>query len=153
MKRIIIYCIVLAAVLLIPVKHLDVGNLEPVQAVWVYEENARIVLKTDTNDKGSGNTVAEALQNLEENCLGIIYLDTAEFLLVAENMESRIPELKAYLKGSVKVCQWDGEGSVEAAARYMDAHKIGYKLRKWDTTVNLPKLTLKNGDKMSILPS
>ena len=148
MKRVILYCILLAVVTVIPIKHLDVGDLEPVQAVWIYLQEEKVVLQTDTEDAGTGESVKDALKDLEENCLGIIYLDTAEYLLVAEDALTLIPELKQHLKGSVRVCSWDGKGSVEDAARYMDAHKIGCKLRKWDPFVKLPKLTIKNGGKM-----
>ena len=148
MKRIILYCILLVAVTVIPVKQLDVGDLEPVQAVWIYRREENVVLQTDTEDFGVGETVAEALKDLEENCLGIIYLDTAEFLLVTENTQELIPELGQHLKGSVRVCLWDGKGSVEDAARYMDAHKIGCKLRKWDPLVKLPNLSFEYGEKM-----
>ena len=148
MKRIILYCILLAVVTMIPIKQLDVGDLEPVQAVWLYLQGDEVVLQTDTKDVGIGESVKDALKDLEENCLGIIYLDTAEYLLVAEDAQTLIPELEQYLKGSVRVCSWDGKGSVEDAARYMDAHKIGCKLRKWDAFVKLPKLKLKHDGKM-----
>ena len=46
-----------------------VADLEPVQAVAVYMEGGDIVLETDTEDKGSGNTVGEALKDLKENSL------------------------------------------------------------------------------------
>jgi len=144
LKRALIYCLLLIAVVLIPVERLDVGKLEPVQAVWAYRENGIIVLETDTEDKGSGETVEEALKDLEANCLGIIYLDTAQFLLVSEDLQEQIPELGQYLKGSVRLCVWDGKGSVEDAAKYMAAHEIGCKLRRWVPTVKLPNLTLKN---------
>lgn len=144
MKRVLIYCLLLIAVVLIPVERLDVGKLEPVQAVWAYRQNENIVLETDTEDKGSGQTVEEALEDLEAHCLGIIYLDTAQFLLVSEDMQEQIPELGQYLKGSVRLCVWDGKGSVEDAAKYMAAHEIGCKLRRWVPTVKLPNLTLKN---------
>lgn len=144
MKRIILYCLILVALLLIPVEKLDVGDLEPVQAVWVYQQDGRVVLETDTQDEGNGNTVEEALADLETHCKGIIYLDTAQFLLVAEDTAERIPALTNHLKGSVSVCQWDGEGSVADAAKYMAAHKSGRKLRDWKQGEKLPAIHLKN---------
>lgn len=130
MKRILIYCVIVAGVLTIPVRRLDVGDLIPVQTVWLYRENDRIVLETDTKDKGTGTTLEEALENLEENCIGIIYLDTAEFLLVSENAVDQLMPIKAFLKGSVKVCRWDQSAGVEEAGKYMAAHKIGLPLRQ-----------------------
>ena len=144
MKRIIIYCLILGLILLIPVERLDVGDLEPVQAVWVHREQGNILLETDTEGRGRGATLQEALSDLENNCLKIIYLDTAQFLLVSEQTQSQIPELKELLKGSVKVCLWDGNGSVADAAQYLSAHEIGIKIRLWKPEVKLPNLQLEN---------
>ena len=142
MKRIIIYCLLLGAVLAIPVEKLDVGKLEPVQAVWMYTAADKIVLETDTEDRGSGRSVDEALADLENRCKGIIYLDTAQFLLVSENSVDHIPALGHYLKGSVKVCQWEGKGSVADAAKYMAAHENGCKLSTWNQGAKLPDLPI-----------
>lgn len=144
MKRMILYCLILGGLLAIPVEKLDVGKLEPVQAVWVYLEDGKLVLETDTEDKGSGQSVDEALADLEEHCKGIIYLDTAEFLLVEEAVTTQIPALGKHLKGSVMVSQWDGQGKVEDAAKYMDAHEKGCKLKDWNGNVKLPVLKLQN---------
>jgi len=146
-KRIIAYCLILALALLIPVERLDVADLEPVQAVWAYRYKGNVVLQTDTQDQGRGATLQEALADLENNCLKIVYLDTAQFLLVSEEMQTQIPELKQYLKDSVKVCLWDGNGSVADAAQYLSAHNIGCKLRLWKPEVKLPNLQLENNVK------
>ncbi len=140
MKRIIIYCLILAGTLAIPVKKTDVGKLKPVQAVWISKQNGQIVLQTDTGDTGAGRTVGDALADMEAACLGIIYLDTAQFLLVSENALDQIPALRQHLKGSVKLCQWEGKGSISDAAKYMSAHEIGCPLKAWDVGVNLPIL-------------
>ena len=150
MKRIILYCLILGAVLAIPVEKLDVGDLEPVQAVWVYREKDQIVLETDTEDRGMGQTVDEALGDLEAHCLGIIYLDTAQYLLVSENTTDRIEALRRHLKGSVELCLWDGQGSVEDAAKYMSAHENGYSLKAWNEGVKLPVLTLKKTNEKNV---
>ena len=142
MKRAIIYCLILGSLWFAPVKEAEIAKLEPVQAVWVYRDNGEVVMETDTEDVGSGATVEEALSDMKQNSVGIIYLDTAEFLLIAEGMQQQIPAMAQYLKESVKVCAWDGQGSVTDAAKYMDAHKIGSKLGNWSPAVKLPNLTL-----------
>ena len=134
MKRIILYCIIFAAVLLIPVEKLDVGKLEPVQAVWICRVEDEIILETDTEDKGRGMTVEAALADLEEHCLGIIYLDTAEFLLVSEDATDQIPMMRKHLKDSVEVCLWNGQGRVSDAAEYMASHENGLPIITLQTT-------------------
>lgn len=141
MKRIIIYCIILAAVLLLPVEHMEIRDLEPIQAVFLYREAGEVVLKTDTEDEGRGETVQKALEDMKAKSSGIVYLDTAQFLLVSENAEEEIAQIAPYLKGRVKISQWEG-GELQEAARYMQAHKIGVKIRNWRNGVNLPKLPI-----------
>lgn len=140
--RIILYCIILALLFLAPVEQAEIGNLEPIQAVFMDWENGVVILKTDTEDVGIGATVEEALADMQQRSLGIVYLDTAEFLLVAENAQESIDQMQPLLKGSAKVCLWEGEGSVADAAKYVDAHKIGMKLDQWQSHIKLPKIQL-----------
>lgn len=124
--------------LLLPTQKQDVGDLEPIQAVWLRIEDGNIVLQTDTDDVGIGTDVHQALEDMKLHSPGIVYLDTAEYLLADENAVDRIKELKGILKGSVRVCLWEGEGEVADAARYMQSHKSGVKLENWKQE-NLPE--------------
>lgn len=142
MKRIPLYALIIAGIFLIPVRPADVGELEPIQAVWVTVENETVILQTDTEDGGTGATVKEALEDMKLHSEGIVYLDTAQFLLVSENAIDRITEVEPFLKGSVKVCLWDGEGEITDAAKYMQAHKIGCRLSRWQIEVKLPNLPM-----------
>ena len=100
MKRVFLYILILGALFFVPLKRVEIAKLEPVQGVWMYEEDGRIVLETDTKDKGVGTTAKEALENMKKQSSGIIYLDTAQYLLVT-NAEEQISTLKQHLKGSV----------------------------------------------------
>lgn len=142
MKRIIWYLLILTVILLLPVKPSEVGSLEPIQVVWLSVENENVVMKTDTDDQGKGQNISEALKDMKLHSEGLVYLDTAQFLLVSENAVSRISEIKPLLKGSVRVCLWGGEGELSDAARYMQAHKVGRRLSKWNPQEKLPNLPL-----------
>ena len=141
--RKLLYILIVIGVLVLPVRPTDVGELEPIQAVWLSSKNGTVTLETDTEDKGTGKTVAEALEDMKCSSPGIVYLDTAQFLLVSENAVERIPEIQLYLKDAVQICLWEGEASVADAAAYMQAHKIGVRLNRWHTNVKLPNLPLK----------
>lgn len=147
MNRIILYCLILAGVMLIPVERTDIGTLEPIQAVWMHKEGENLTLRTDTDDTGSGKTVEEALSDMKYHSSGIVYLDTAEYLMVSSTALEYIAEMKPILKGSVKLCQWEGEGELTEAAAYMRAHKIGHRLDKWGQQVKLPNLPTQTGSK------
>ena len=128
--RIVLYALILAALFFAPVERLDVAKLEPVQAVAIYKENDMVVLETDTEDKGSGKTAEEALQNMKQNTPTVIYLDTAEYLLVAEEAKWDVEALRQYLKPSVKVSAYTGD-SVKEAAKYADVHEKSDELKHW----------------------
>ncbi len=141
MKRILLYCVLLAAALMLPVHKIDVSDLEPIQAVQLYKEDNELIMRTDTKDKGSGENVRQALMDMKKKSEGIVYLDTAEFLLVSDEARDYIAHIKPYLKGKVRVCLWEGEGDLTKAAKYMKAHKTGVKLKKWNAETKLPVLS------------
>ena len=124
------YIGLLAFALLTPVDRLDVAKLEPVEAVVVYMEDGQVVLQTDTEDIGRGDTAAEALADMKKNTPSVIYLDTAEYLLVAENARGQVQQLREYLKPSVLVEIYRG-GSVKRATQYAEVHGNCQKLKDW----------------------
>ena len=127
MRR-ILYIIILALLFFAPVKRLDVAKLEPVQTVAVYMQDDQIVIETDTDNIGKGSTVHDAIDDLEQTTPGVIYLDTAEYLLLSKNAIIYIDAIRQYLAQNVRVCLWDEEGSVKDAAKYLSVRK------------NLPKI-------------
>lgn len=145
--KILLYILIFAGLFFIPLESVEIANLEPVQGVWVYEENGNIVLETDTEAKGIGITVAEAMSDMKEHSPGVIYLDTAQYLFVSETAQEQISALQPYLKASVRLCKWEGQGSLKNAIEYADAHKVGVKLSKWESVGNLPELPTKIGNK------
>ena len=76
MKKIIVYLLLLAAVLLLPVQGTDVGKLLPVEVLQIYKEEDSVVLTTDVGASGVGATVDAAIENLKATAAGIIFLDT-----------------------------------------------------------------------------
>lgn len=140
MKKIILYIFIMVGTLLLPTQKQDVADLEPIQAVWLRMENEMLVLQTDTEDIGIGHNVAEALADMKLHSPGIVYLDTAEYLLVSQNAMSRISELNGILNKSVRVSLWNGEGDLVEAARYMQSHKTGIELGDWSKEKGLEKI-------------
>ncbi len=147
MKNIILYALTVLGLMLLPLERADVADLEPIQAVWIQSEENTVTLMTDTEDRGTGATVAEALEDMKKRSLGIVYLDTAQYLLVSDGAQEYLLQIKSILKESVKVCLWDGQGSVSDGAKYMDAHKIGVKLREYTPEINLPRIVIADNEK------
>lgn len=130
--RWILYITILLMLYVAPLERLDVAKLLPIQAVAVYTEGDSVVLETDTENKGKGASIADALQDLKENTPAVVYLDTAEFLMVSETAVSEMEEIKNYLKPSVKVCVCDAAGKVKDTAKYLDVHRKLPKLKDWN---------------------
>ena len=141
MKRILIYVMILAAALLVPVKGNDIGRLRPVQAVMLYKEAQSVVILTDTQDKGKGATAQEALENLKDTTPGIIYLDTARYLLLGESALTEVEQLRSVLKPSVQVCLAEGAVLREETAAFLKAHGQLPQLKDWKNGMDLPVLT------------
>ncbi len=127
--RMVLYALILVSVFFAPVERLDVAKLEPVQTIAVSREEGSVVIQTDTDNKGTGITTELALQELEKTTPGVIYLDTAEYLLIAENAQDTVDVIRSYLAPSVRVVLWDAEGSVSSAAKYLAARKDLPKLK------------------------
>ena len=130
--RVIIYIVILGLLLIAPVERLDVAKLEPVQTVAVDVSDGMVVLMTDTGNMGQGKNIKSAVDDLEEKTPGVIYLDTAQYLLVTEGAKQYTRDLEGYLRSSVKVSLWDGEGDVEQAARFLSDSRNLFSLRRWN---------------------
>ena len=138
----ILYILILVSLFFVPLQRIEIANLEPVQTVWMYLENGTVVLETDTEDKGTGNTVEDALFDMKHKSDGIVYLDTAEYLFVSESAGELITIVQPYMKSSVLLCEWDGQGSISKATKYADSRKLGVKLREWNKDGKMTELPL-----------
>lgn len=127
--RIILYLLVIAAVLLIPVECLDVAKLQPVETVAVYMDRGCVILKTDEGSAGKGKTALEALEDLKENTPAVVYLDTADYLLIGGGAEEAAQQLMPYLKKSVKTDVYHG-GDVKEEGKLLDVHMDTWKPEK-----------------------
>ena len=131
MKRIWIYIVLLVSALLIPSKRTDLEKLKPVETVYLYYESEQLVIQTDTEDRGEGSDIQQALKNLKDTTAGRIYLDTADYLLIGTDAEHDAQMLKEELKGSVRVCRAEGELDIKMAGAYLKVHMPQKKLRDW----------------------
>ncbi|MBR3974031.1 MAG: hypothetical protein IKJ99_08785 [Oscillospiraceae bacterium] len=140
MKRLLLYIMVIGAALLIPEQGTDVGKLQPVELIFLYKDEGEIVLETDTGGMGRGETLAEAYQDLEDTTPGTLFLDTADYLLVARSARTLVPQMAAYMKVNTGVCQAEKGTDLVLAAEYLGVHQPEKTLR-----------TLKETDKLSVL--
>lgn len=151
MKRIVVYAAIAALVLMVPVKGNDVGKLRPVQAISVYKTGAQFVIETDTEDVGVGATADQALKNLKDTTPAIIYLDTADYLLLTEDVLDELQWLRDNLKSSVRLCMMRDRIEPKKAAEFLKVHRNLPELKAWKNGERIPILT-RFGERIILLP-
>ena len=130
MRR-LLYVLLLVALLFIPMQRVNIADLLPIESLAVYMEAGWVVLETDTAHKGFGETVEQALADLKENTAKVVYLDTAEYLLISEDATEQIDALRSHLKASVKVAVCEAKGKVKEVVEYLRLHQKMPTLRRW----------------------
>ena len=145
MKRIVIYLLVLGAALVFPADGMDISKLQPVGLVQLYMVEEKVVIKTDTGDSGIGNSVHAAFKNMEDTTPGVIFLDTADFLLVSASAKGELDALAEYLKPSIRVCIAEENIDPVQAAEYLAMHRPSMRLKELDKTYQGQKLLQENG--------
>lgn len=145
MKRIVSYIVLLAAAFAVPLRGTDVGKLQPVGLIQLYKEGESVVIITDSGDSGIGETVQAAFENLEETTAGVIFLDTADFLIMRPELLEAVSELEGYLKPSVRICFAKERIDPKQAAEYLAVNHTGIKLKDHKSLEHAPELIQENG--------
>ncbi len=147
MKRWILFVMVTAAILLLPEgQEKDISHLHPVQLLYIYKEDGKIVLETDMDDTGKGETLPDALENLRATSEGELFLETVEYLLVTEETKPMILELGAILRPATNLVVALTDVNIEKVVQYLEIHRPEVTLLDYRTGVKeLPELVEKEG--------
>ena len=149
MKKIVLYILILATLWLVPAERADIAKLRPVAVIALYKENDVIILATDTDDYGTGADVMQALAQMRSTSPAIIYLDTADYLLIEEEAVGEVDALRAELKATVRLCKIAGTVDLKSAAEYLPVHGALPTLCRWKIGESLPILQTEN-DRLKI---
>lgn len=141
MRRWIIMLAALLVVSLLPSQGTELSRLRPAAVLVLRVEGKQITLETDTNDTGTGETLEEALRDLQMTAPGEILLDTVENLILTENSRYLLPNLHQLLRPGVRVCTAKGEVDAEAAWQYLRIHIPAHKLQDVTEETKLSMLT------------
>ncbi len=127
MRRWILFAAAAVVLLVLaPVEKTDVGELLPVELLYVYTDGSHICVETDTGDLGKGTDLETALADLKAAASGSIFLETADYLIVTEETKGLLPGLTAVLRPAAEVCV--GVGADAQTADFLKAHKPGVTL-------------------------
>ena len=144
MKRWILYSLLVASTFFAPVRRVDVGTLQPVEIICISKEEEIITIRTDTGDFGQGETIGQAVKDLQDTAMGIVYFDTAEFLLLDRGVQTEVAQLLEQLHASVRVCLVQGEPDLTSVKKYLRAHGYIPQIKQWMQGERLPVLLCEN---------
>jgi hypothetical protein len=124
----------------------DIGELAPVEVVWLSETAGQIYLETDTGDMGHGDTIQAALTDMKAAAPGTIFLETADYLIVEPGSEILLEQLYDILRPSCKVCAAQLMPNMKLVAAFLNAHEPQVTLRQYQVeTCVLPLLGEQEG--------
>lgn len=131
MKRWLVYLAVLVMCGTSANRGMDIGELAPVEVVWLTENAGIVYLKTDTADVGRGEDVQSALRNMNATSSGNILLETADYLIVEQGREDLIAQVYDLLRPSCKVCVARSMPDMEFMATFLATHEPQITLRQY----------------------
>ena len=149
MKRIMLYVLLLVLVWIVPTERADIAQLRPVEVIAIYKTGDTVVMATDTDDMGIGHSAAAALENMRSTSPAVIYLDTAEYLLIEASAEAEVDGIRQELKKAVRICSVADSVDLKSAAQYLSVHGALPSLREWSRGQVLPLLHTEN-DRLKI---
>ena len=117
---------------LLPCQRRDVAQLIPVEALIVSVEDGAVVL-TGKDCQGRGESWTEACEDLLQSGEGIVFLETAEQLILAADAVDLLSEAaeSGLLRPAAMVCVAVGTvPEPEEAASYLASHSSGVTLRQ-----------------------
>lgn len=134
----------LGAMLWNPAEPKDMGKLIPVELVQLFRENGGVAVRTDTGNTGWGENLEEAMLDLKQKATGEIFLETAEYVLLTEDMEASIPALQAFFRPGTQVYEAPILEDLEGTTAYLGQNKRESPLFRCQEK-NLPRLMWQRG--------
>lgn len=99
----------------------DITALKPVRAVSIYLDGERLQIETDTGDSGSGVALTDAYEDMKSKADGEIFLDTAEFLILAPDV-SITEDFYEIFRPTCKLVFSDTPPDLETISDYLTIH-------------------------------
>lgn len=137
----IVWLACLAAVLqfsgLLPFAGTDVSELTPVETLLVDVKNGQVVLDGGSC-RGIGTDWDSALEDLEQGAEGVLFLGTAEQIVLSEAALLVLPEVirSQRLRPAAVVCVCRGSmPSAQEVAAYLAARDVGTTIQKVQAAV------------------
>lgn len=141
----LLYVAILLSVLLLPCDGTDVGKLRPIEVVAISETDGLVAINTDTGDRGIGETLDAAIEDMKAAASGIIYLDTAEYLLLEKGMETHLNAMEGHIKKGIHLSYATEKLPLEGIADFLSVHRPNVKLGTVTDYGSIPTITEEMG--------
>ena len=149
MRRWIIYAAVIAALGFSPLRGMDISELSPVQTVWLSEEKGQVYLQTDAGDFGVGADIEEALSDLNKSATGVVFLETADYLIIEAGREDLLAQANEVFRPGCMACTAEKKPDLQKATAYLRIHEPSATLRQWCVEKNKLQQLLENNGRFS----
>lgn len=130
MKKWLCLLALVAAALVFPGEGTDIGELLPVELVSLTVEQGEIVARTDTGNFGIGKTLSDAMEDLKAGAPGKVFLETADYLLLAPQTEENWNGLNDWFRPGTLIFGVGENVNPEEAAAFLRSHTGGVPLNR-----------------------
>ena len=100
----------------------DIGKLEPVEAVRLVRTQGGIILETDSGATGRGGTLKAAVADLRRGIGAEVFLETADKLILVGNMDGYWGGILTEFRPTCQICYGNMDMDLKEAARYLEIH-------------------------------
>lgn len=124
----------------------DIGELEPVQVIYIRREQGKVLIETDLGHVGAGQDLEEAVEDLKQSAAASVFLDTADFLIMDTDCTVRLSEAAEFFRPGIRICLADGLSDLQAAGKYLEVHDLTVSLvRAQSGAENISKIRCVGG--------
>lgn len=116
--------VILAAILLalMPERGTELGKLLPVETLLIEKEKERYVVSADTGEQAEGESLAAAMAGLQRGAPGVLFLDTADYVLVSRTALDCVAELSDYVRPGTRIYQTVGKPELSEIGAFLRTH-------------------------------
>lgn len=107
---------------LLPERGTDVGKLLPVETLLIEKEAERYVVSTDTGNSARGDTLEAAMDALRASAPGVIFLDTADYVLLTGETLECVEELSGFVRPGTQIYTVAGSPDLGKIGGFLEAH-------------------------------
>lgn len=136
------------ALLLLPRRGTEVGKLLPVETLLIEKQAGQYRVSTDTGHTARDDSLEKAVDTLRAEAPGILFLDTADYVLLAGEAEECAEKLPNYVRPGTRVYKLEGTVELSKIGPFLKTHGPDtplYRLQKRE--LQIPKLTAE-GEKL-----